>query len=195
MKTNRLNFHNTPDDLNHLSAKRALKMPGGRSNDLIQELIHLQLIKYVKYFMPVSTLDNFGSSSINFNLNYNLKIMENKHLEFSSRMQNSKLIMALINCALTCEDCATQCLHENSSSMSRCIELDRDCSDICFQTARLLARGSDVGSASLMLCEEICRMCAEECNKHEMQHCQACASICNQCAESCHEHHGRVFLT
>jgi hypothetical protein len=100
------------------------------------------------------------------------------------------LIQKLLDCALTCENCATACLQETDvQMMARCISLDRDCSDLCFQAARLLKRGSEIGHQFLLICEEICRMCADECSKHTAQHCKDCAKSCMECAEACHAHH------
>jgi hypothetical protein len=100
------------------------------------------------------------------------------------------LIQKLLNCGLTCEYCATSCLkEENVAMMAKCISLDRDCSDICFQAARLLQRESAIARQFLLLCEEICRMCAEECSKHDHEHCKQCAEACRVCAEACHTAH------
>lgn len=100
------------------------------------------------------------------------------------------LIQQLLECALACEHCATSCLQEEDvKMMAPCIKLDRDCSDICVQAARLLQRESDIAHQYLLLCEEICRMCGEECSKHEAEHCQQCAAACKACAEACHAHH------
>lgn len=108
-------------------------------------------------------------------------------------MENQKyqeLIQNLLNCALTCEHCAAACLQEEDvKMMAKCISLDRDCSDICFQAARLLQRESQIARQFLLLCEEICRMCADECSKHDDEHCKRCAEACRICADACHEHH------
>ncbi|WMJ75016.1 four-helix bundle copper-binding protein [Cytophagaceae bacterium ABcell3] len=105
-------------------------------------------------------------------------------------MQNGSLINTILECAQACEHCATSCLKaEDVAEMSRCIQLDRDCADICFQAARLLKRKSEIALPYLLLCEKICRMCAEECKKHENDHCQTCAKKCLECADACHQHH------
>jgi hypothetical protein len=31
----------------------------------------------------------------------------------------------------------------------------------------------------------MCRSCAEECSKHNHDHCKACAEACLSCAEAC----------
>lgn len=103
------------------------------------------------------------------------------------------LIQKLLDCALACEHCATACLNEQDvTSMAACIKLDRDCADICLQAARLLQRESAIGHQYLVICEEICRMCGDECAKHEHEHCRQCARACVVCADACHEHHQPV---
>lgn len=103
---------------------------------------------------------------------------------------NQELIQKLLNCALTCERCAASCLQEEDvAMMAKCISLDRDCSDICFQAARLLQRDSVIARQYLLLCEEICRLCAEECSKHHEEHCIQCAQACRECADACHANH------
>jgi hypothetical protein len=104
--------------------------------------------------------------------------------------QHSDLIKQLLNCAIICEMCKTACLSEKEVTMMKgCIALDIDCADICILTARLLQRNSPVGHHLLTSCEEICRLCAEECKKHNhIQHCKECADACQKCADACKEH-------
>ncbi|MBC7389594.1 MAG: four-helix bundle copper-binding protein [Opitutaceae bacterium] len=119
--------------------------------------------------------------------------MNNSH--HHSGHPHSALIQELINCALSCEKCLTACLEESDvTMMAHCIELDKDCADICFLAARLLQRDSEIGHKFLLICEEICRLCAAECSKHEHEHCKVCAEACEKCAEACHAHHGEVHL-
>jgi hypothetical protein len=106
---------------------------------------------------------------------------------------HSALIRKLLDCMLACENCAAACLQEDDvKDMTRCISLDWDCADISAQAARLLQRNSEIGHQYLVLCEEICWMCADECGKHECEHCKQCAKACITCAEACHEHHERI---
>ena len=106
---------------------------------------------------------------------------------------HSALIQKLLNCVQACEHCATACLQEEDIAMMvNCVKLDRDCADICSQAARLLQRDSDMAHQYLVLCEEICRMCADECGKHKHDHCQQCAEACRICAEACHAHHETI---
>jgi len=110
-------------------------------------------------------------------------------------MENYKdLIRQLTDCAITCEQCATACLNEsNVQAMTNCIKLDRDCTDVCHMAAKLLIRDSVIGRQFLLICEEMCRKCAEECAKHDMDHCQRCAEACRNCADACHEHHEPIL--
>ena len=106
------------------------------------------------------------------------------------------IIKTLLDCAMTCENAAEACLMENNiKSMSRCIELDRDCADICIQAARLLQRDSEIGYQYLVLCEEICRMCAVESRKYaHIKACKVCADLCERCADVCHMNHAEITL-
>ena len=104
-------------------------------------------------------------------------------------MLNAKFqscIQACSNCALVCETCAASCLREEDvKMMARCIELDRDCADMCAMAAVLMTRDSPHAQASGKLGAQICRAWGEECGKHQMDHCQACAEACRRCAEEC----------
>ena len=104
-----------------------------------------------------------------------------------SHQQNKKLLEALNNCAAECNHCATACLDEEDVKiLAKCIKQDIDCADICSLTASLIARGSVHGSHLLKECAEICKACAEECEKHaHMQHCKTCAEACRICVQAC----------
>ena len=94
----------------------------------------------------------------------------------------------LIKCITACETCATMCLQEDDVKMMvPCIQLDRDCADICALTSRFVARNSAHAKQVMKECIEICRKCAEECGKHDAEHCQHCAEICRECADACTE--------
>ena len=110
--------------------------------------------------------------------------------------QHGILIQQILDCATACENCATLCLDEKDvTPMAHCISLDRDCAEICYTAAKLLTRHSELAHEFLAICEKACRMCAEECAKHEHKHCKVCAEKCTQCAEACHAHHGKIQLS
>lgn len=101
-------------------------------------------------------------------------------------MNNKELLQTLARCAATCEMCADACLDEdNVKMMVKCIKLDRDCAKICTLTASFIASNSSHAKHVIKECEEICRLCSEECGKHDAGHCQECAKACKECAEAC----------
>lgn len=103
---------------------------------------------------------------------------------------HTDLVQTLTDCAAACEYCGYACLHEmDVNMMAQCIAFDHDCADICTLAARLITRNSEIAMQYLLLCEEICRKCAEECGKHDYDHCRRCAEACRNCAEACHANH------
>ena len=105
------------------------------------------------------------------------------------------LISILLECAQACEKCMAACLEgKELQGMAHCIELDRDCAEICFTGAKLALRDSEFLHSYLVACEEACRTCAEECSKHGEEHCKTCAAACRRCEQACHEHHGQQAM-
>ncbi|PZW40775.1 uncharacterized protein DUF326 [Mesonia algae] len=101
-------------------------------------------------------------------------------------MKNSKLIEALNNCIAHCNYCSDACLNEdNIKMMVDCIRTDRACAEVCSATVKLLAMDSAFAKAMVEKCHEICKQCADECGKHDHQHCKDCAEACKKCADAC----------
>lgn len=95
-------------------------------------------------------------------------------------------IQACSACAIACEVCASSCLREDDvKMMSICIQLDRDCADMCRLAATFMARESPLVDEFCRLCAVTCQACAEECAKHHHNHCQQCAQACQHCVEEC----------
>ncbi len=95
-------------------------------------------------------------------------------------------------CAEACERCVTACIlsHDEDSKhhdLTLCIQLCRDCADICTLCGRLEARSSQFMKSYMRVCIEACEACATECEKHadHFAHCKACAETCRKCAEEC----------
>ena len=100
--------------------------------------------------------------------------------------ENKKLLEELKNCAAECNHCYNACLEEEDvAMMTRCIELDRDCAEICHITSSFIERNSEHAHDLLVACANICEACAEECDKHEAEHCKRCAEACHSCATAC----------
>lgn len=106
---------------------------------------------------------------------------------------NSKLIVALAECAAACNNCLISCLDEEDvHMMSQCIKLDIDCARICQTTADFISRKSDYTGHLIKECIEICTNCVKECAKHDMEHCKRCAEACKNCAEVCKAYEGEL---
>lgn len=91
----------------------------------------------------------------------------------------------LNRCAAVCDHCAAACLQEEGiEHLADCIRTDIACASACRTTAQLLELGIGEQNA-LLLCAEVCKLCADECGRHEHDHCRACAEICNECAVAC----------
>ncbi|MGI8735022.1 MAG: four-helix bundle copper-binding protein [Pyrinomonadaceae bacterium] len=78
------------------------------------------------------------------------------------------------------------------AGMARCIELCRDCADICLLDARFMSRGSQYHFQTCAVCADVCEACAQECERMAGSHGGAiselmrqCAEACRRCAESC----------
>ena len=100
--------------------------------------------------------------------------------------EQEELLQVLNECIRACEHCFQSCLREEDPRMmAGCIELDRECVDICSVTANAVARDSKFKKKYLELCAEICETCGNECNTHSHDHCQECAKACFACAEAC----------
>ncbi len=93
-------------------------------------------------------------------------------------------------CSAICTSCADACLAEKmADEMRQCIRLCLDCSDVCETTAKLATRrtGSNdiLLEEVLQLCVTACDLCAEECERHDHDHCRICAQMCRETARDC----------
>lgn len=111
-------------------------------------------------------------------------------------MENKECMDACQTCAVECEHCATACLQEpDAQARTRCIQLLRDCADICFMSAAYMGRGSQYARDLCRLCAEICEACGTECARFKDEHCQRCAAECRRCADECRKMAGKVAAT
>ncbi len=101
-------------------------------------------------------------------------------------MRNQKLISALGNCINHCNYCADACLDEDDVKMMvDCIRTDRVCAEVCSTLSQVLATKYDDVEGLVEYCKKICQACADECGKHEAQHCKDCAQACRDCVSAC----------
>lgn len=91
-------------------------------------------------------------------------------------------------CATICTSCADACVAEDMD-MRQCIRTCLDCADICAATAKVATRRTGSNEAllqeMLQLCITACDICAEECARHDHEHCRICAEMCRECARDC----------
>ena len=91
-------------------------------------------------------------------------------------------------CATICTSCADACVAEDMD-MRQCIRTCLDCADICAATAKVAVRRTGSNEAllqeMLQLCITACDICAEECARHDHEHCRICAEMCRECARDC----------
>ncbi len=102
------------------------------------------------------------------------------------------IIDRIYECAKACTACADACLGEDDpKAQATCITSCQNCADVCFTTAKALSRvtGFNPETAQVLVaaCEQICRICSEECESHaaHMENCRVCADACRACADAC----------
>lgn len=101
-------------------------------------------------------------------------------------MRNEKLISALGNCINHCNYCADACLDEDDvKKMVGCIRIDKVCAEACAALSQILATSYKDVQGLVDYCQKVCAACAEECEKHEAQHCKDCAKACRECEQAC----------
>ncbi|MDT0686196.1 four-helix bundle copper-binding protein [Autumnicola psychrophila] len=101
-------------------------------------------------------------------------------------MRNEKLIHALGNCINHCNYCADACLGEDDvKKMVSCIRSDKVCAEACAALVQILAIKDADARDLVEYCRKVCKACADECEKHEAQHCKDCAKACRECEEAC----------
>jgi len=129
-------------------------------------------------------------------------ISTHPHVRGSTNDALIRCIEQCYDCAQLCTSCADACLGEpHVQQLTQCIRLNLDCADICLATGALATRrtGSNERMISRMLdvCEEACRLCAEECEKHaaHMEHCRICAEACRRCESACRDARGTIGAT
>ncbi len=102
----------------------------------------------------------------------------------------AQCIEACLDCVATCTSCADSCLNE-PMDLRMCISANLACADVCAVTARALSRPTvpsmPLLRALLTTCMLACRSCADECERHEHEHCRICAQACRRCEALCLE--------
>ena len=100
------------------------------------------------------------------------------------------------------QECIDECLHCHATCLAtirHCLEMGgrhaevkhislmADCAQICQTSADLMLRDSRYVSRACGLCADVCRTCAEDCERidrnDEMM--KECAQACRRCSEAC----------
>jgi hypothetical protein len=98
-----------------------------------------------------------------------------------------------------CIDECTRCHAICVTTASHCLELGGkhadpahvglllDCAQICQTSADFMLRGSDRHQLTCRICADICRACAEDCERMAGgdQMLRQCAEVCRRCEQSC----------
>ena len=93
---------------------------------------------------------------------------------------------AVEDCLRATNQCYDSCLEEEDMAhMKGCIRADRECASLCELTLQAISLNSPLMKEIIALCAKGCRLCQEECEKHNHDHCQMCAQACMMCAELC----------
>ena len=91
-------------------------------------------------------------------------------------------------CSAICISCADACSAEEMD-MRQCVRTCLDCADVCDATFKLATRRTGANELllqeALQLCVTACDICAEECARHDHDHCRRCAEMCRECARDC----------
>lgn len=80
------------------------------------------------------------------------------------------------------------CLHEPEvASLTQCVRLSADCSQLCRATAFLISHGSPFARELCEVCAMACEACAQECDQHvgDHAHFRECAEACREVAREC----------
>ena len=85
-----------------------------------------------------------------------------------------------------CEWCADECAGEGEE-MVTCLRLCRDVTGVASLLIQYIARDSNYTPELAEVCAGTAEQCAEECERHDAEHCQVCADVLRECAESCRD--------
>jgi hypothetical protein len=86
-------------------------------------------------------------------------------------------IRAYFQCVIACEMCIKDCTNDR---LIRCLELCRECSELCTLGMRLESQFAISSQGYYEFCKQICMLCSEECLKYATIH-----SSCNNCYQAC----------
>jgi hypothetical protein len=103
-----------------------------------------------------------------------------------NREDFKRCIEATLACAAACDAASSGGLKEsNTHAMEDCVELSKDCAEICRLAVSYMERDSKQVAAMLLACVKACEHCQRECDKYMMNYCAACSAACRKCVVEC----------
>lgn len=107
----------------------------------------------------------------------------------SSQSMNASMqacIENCIQCFKTCEQAIIHCLTMGGKH----VEVEhmkglQACAEICETSAKFMMLQSSFHTQTCGVCADVCRACAESCEKLGGSEMQECANACRKCVESC----------
>jgi hypothetical protein len=103
-----------------------------------------------------------------------------KYTEFPQT--DTRHMHTMMECMSICAACAKKCLEEGHKKTAA---LTAECADICALAIKSASCQSEFNHQIMNLCAQVCRRCADECQKMQVKHCLECAEACKQCADAC----------
>lgn len=95
-------------------------------------------------------------------------------------------IEACRNCAATCTETLSMCLHEGGEHVQEDhVRVMLDCIEICELSARYMLRNSPRHALTCGVCAEVCYACADDCQLMDESFMQQCADECRRCSDLC----------
>lgn len=94
-----------------------------------------------------------------------------------------------IKCGSVCTTTASYCLEQGGQHADAAhVTSLLDCAEICRTSADFMLRGSHLHGSTCAVCAEVCRACAESCDRMgDDDVMRRCAEACRRCAESCEQ--------
>jgi len=99
------------------------------------------------------------------------------------------------DCLKACNDCAVICnetfhyclehLKVGHKEHDRSAQLTIDCQEFCRLSAELIARESVMLGLACSACADACKVCAEECGRHNDAQMKECFDACRACEKAC----------
>lgn len=90
-----------------------------------------------------------------------------------------------MNCIIKCQQCALYSL--GRFGMESCSKIADECSRLCSLTSYLMTHSRDNHSKILEICNDMCNMCSEECDKFNYEFAQECSRACLKMAIFCRQ--------